>query len=220
MELRLTAGSPHSRAEQRDGGRAGRPGPRRAFLVAFAAGAIGAAIAVPLALDGSPAAKDRAAALKYGGIPSWIPKAKVPVTRIVHASPAHPWLAIEGDTVAVALPGGRGLVTAVGPEVPPGVVGHIPLVTHTLCTFIVTYAQVKGALPLKPRAFTIVDELGQLIQPHVTQLGGGRLAALAVGSRPLSVKVSAVLPVGSGTLRWAPLAGRPVVSWDFDVEVD
>jgi hypothetical protein len=32
--------------------------------------------------------------------------------------------------------------------------------------------------------------------------------------------VSDALPTGNGRLRWAPVGVKPVVSWDFDVEID
>ena len=32
--------------------------------------------------------------------------------------------------------------------------------------------------------------------------------------------LKAVLPTGGGQVRWAPQLGRPVSSWDFDVEID
>jgi predicted lipoprotein with Yx(FWY)xxD motif len=31
--------------------------------------------------------------------------------------------------------------------------------------------------------------------------------------------VYAVLPTGNGRLQWSP-AGKPIVSWDFEVEID
>ena len=35
----------------------------------------------------------------------------------------------------------------------------------------------------------------------------------------MSFELRAVLPTGDGALRWAP-AGKPVASWDFNVEID
>ena len=51
------------------------------------------------------------------------------------------------------------------------------------------------------------------------QAGGAVPAGLPAG-RTVTLTVKAVLPTGSGTLRWAPAGGQPVVSWDFDVEID
>jgi hypothetical protein len=36
----------------------------------------------------------------------------------------------------------------------------------------------------------------------------------------VSLNVRDVLPTGGGRLRWAPDDPRPLVSWDFDVEID
>jgi hypothetical protein len=36
----------------------------------------------------------------------------------------------------------------------------------------------------------------------------------------VSLTVSDVLPTGNCRLRWAPEGTTPIVSWDFDVEID
>ena len=154
---------------------------------------------------------------RYGEIPSWLPKAKVPVGRIVVASAAQPRLAIEGDTVSVRLARGHVLATAVGPAVPPLV---LPPPPTTRCTFTVTLAAASGVVPLSAHAFTIVDELGRLHHPVVTRQGGGPVPARITPGRTVTLTVRDVLPTGGGRLRWTPAGTRPVVSWDFDVEVD
>jgi hypothetical protein len=155
---------------------------------------------------------------RYGGLPAWLPKAKVPVDRLVHASPAHPWLAIEGDTVAVRLAAGRALVTAVGPRVPEE--GKFPVPATSPCTFLVTFAASSGAIPLRSGDFTILDELGHLHHPHITTQGGAPLPADVPTGSGITLRISGVLPTGNGQLRWAPAGAKPVVSWDFDVEID
>jgi len=106
-------------------------------------------------------------------------------------------------------------VTTVGPEVPEE--GQFPVPP---CTFEVTITRVSASVPVAAGDFTIVDELGQLHQPQVTTITGGPPPASATPGRTLALTVQDVLPTGSGTLRWAPGGGRPVVSWDFDVEID
>jgi hypothetical protein len=170
------------------------------------------ASAVP---DGPSAARSQA---KYGGLPSWLPKATVPVGRTVQASAAHPVLAIQGDTVAVELARGRVLATAVGPTVPED--GRFPVPATSPCTFVVTFAAASGVIPLSARAFTFIDEFGHVRHPQVTAMGGGPLPRQVVPGRPLSLKVYDVLPTGDGGLTWAPDGGRPIASWDFDVEID
>ena len=45
------------------------------------------------------------------------------------------------------------------------------------------------------------------------------LVLAGISVMALFLTVSAVLPTGNGALHWAP-AGRPLVSWDLDVEID
>ncbi len=181
---------------------------------------VGAVAAAAVSASGGSGARRPPAAARYGALPSWLPKARIPVNRIVHASERHPWLAIEGDTVYVTLARGSADVTTVGPQVPAADVATVPLKTRVPCTFDVTFARGDGTIPLRAAAFTIVDELGRLHHPKVTLLGGGTIPARIGAGGPITLSVSAVLPVGAGTLRWVPLQAKPVVSWDFDVEVD
>jgi hypothetical protein len=154
----------------------------------------------------------------YGQIPSWLPKAKVPVGRVVVASAAHPRLAIQGDTVSAELAQGRVLVTAVGPSVPEE--GQFPVPPTSPCTFLVTFTAPSGAVPLKPSAFTILDELGHLHHPKVTSPSGAAPTPSARPGRTVTLRIDAVLPTGNGQLRWSPGGRAPLVSWDFDVEID
>jgi hypothetical protein len=139
------------------------------------------------------------------------------VGRVVSATPAHPRLAVEGDTVRVVLPHAQALATVVGPAVPKE--GQFPVPATTPCTFTLTLAGMSGTIPLRAAAFTIRDEQGQLHHPKVT-LSGRPLSASAARGTTVTLMLTAVLPTGNGQLQWAPLGGRPVVSWDFDVEID
>ncbi len=136
----------------------------------------------------------------------------------VTARPSRTRLAMEGDTVAVRLPGGQAMVTAVGPAVPEE--GESPVPTTSPCRFTVTVAAVHGSIPLSSRAFSFLGEHGERNGARVTLRGGGRLPRRIVAGQPVTLTLSSVLPVGNGQLRWAPMGGRPVVSWDFDVELD
>ncbi|HEY1508952.1 MAG TPA: alkaline phosphatase family protein [Solirubrobacteraceae bacterium] len=152
-------------------------------------------------------------------LPSWLPSATVaPADPVVTATPSRSRLAIEGDTVAVRLPGGRAKVTAVGPAVPEQ--GQSPVPATSPCQFTVTLAAVHGSIPLSARDFSFLGEHGQRNGARVTLRGGGRLPRRIVAGRPVTLTLSAVLPTGNGQLRWAPLGSRPLVSWDFEVEID
>lgn len=154
----------------------------------------------------------------YGGLPSWLPKAKVSVGRLVDASAAHPWRAIEGDEVSVLVGNGRVLATTVGPDVPEN--GEFPVPATSPCTFTVTLKGVAGDVPLAPRAFTILDELGHLHRPQVTASDGGAVPTEIRVGRTVTLTVHDVLPTGGGRVRWSPGGTTPIVSWDFDVEID
>ena len=152
-------------------------------------------------------------------LPSWLPRAAVPATgRVLTATPRRPRLAIEGDTVAMHLPGGRAMVTAVGPAVPEE--GQQPIPATSPARFTLTIAAVHGSIPLSPRDFAFLGEHGERNGARVTLRGGGRLPRRVVAGRPVTLTLSAVLPTGNGQLRWTPMGRRPVVSWDFDVEID
>jgi hypothetical protein len=155
---------------------------------------------------------------KPGTLPSWLPKVNVPVGRVVEASAAHPWLAVQGDTVRVELTHGQVMVTTAGPRVPE--IGQVPVPSTTLCTFSVTFTAASGAVPMNPRAFTIKDEFGNYHYPHITVAGGGAVPADVLSGKTVTLSMSEVLPTGEGQLRWAPEGRRPIVSWDFDVEID
>ncbi len=186
--------------------------PRRAgWLILAGLAAVAVAASVYLALPRSQPAR-------YGGLPGWLPTPTVPVGRVVRASAAHPWLAIEGDSVRVRLARGQVLATAVGPQVPEE--GQFPVPATTPCTFTVTFVDASGVVPISQAAFTIVDEQGNLHRPSVTVAGGGALPAGLPPGQKVTLIVRDVLPTGAGDLRWSPGGGKPIVSWDFDVEID
>jgi hypothetical protein len=180
----------------------------------MAALAVGAAAAVSIGL----VASQSGGSADNGGLPSWLPKASVPVGRIVTATAAHPWLAIEGDSVLLKLAKGSSLVTVVGPSVPPP--STVPPPPTTPCSFTVTFTRSVGVIPISAAAFTITDQYGQVHQPVVREPDGSAPPALAPPGRTLTLTLSTVLPTGSGTVRWAPSGTRPMVGWDFNVEVD
>jgi hypothetical protein len=159
----------------------------------------------------------------YGQLPSWLPKSKIPVGRVVQASEAHPKLGIEGDTIIVHVGIAQLDVTTVGPQVPEE--GKFPVPATTPCAFVVTFAKASAVIDLRDTDFTVLDELGHLHYLRITVGGGLRRG----GSQPpssirpgqtVTLVMRAVLPTGSGTLRWSPHSPRPVASWDFDVEID
>jgi hypothetical protein len=163
--------------------------------------------------EGSPTSS-----AKYGGLPSWLPKPKVHVNRLLAATPVHPALSIQGETIAVDLPGGRVLATAAGPEVPEE--GRFPVPATSPCTFIVTFASASGTVPLNPAAFAFVDDFGHIHHPRMAAMDGGVPPRSLVPGKPVSLRLYDVLPTGDGSLEWAPGGGRALVAWDYTVEID
>lgn len=146
---------------------------------------------------------------RYGGIPAWLRAATPRAARLIAASPAHPALVVQGDTVAVAIGDRRMRATAVGPAVPNASAGIAAIRTSAPARFTI---RVSGAPAgaLSARAFTILDELGHLHHPRVTATRHGTRVTLTVRD---------ILPAGNGELLWAPGGGRALVSWDFDLEL-
>ena len=151
----------------------------------------------------------------------------------------YPWLAAEVDLVYTPDPhrehpassardprryrrshrrGGRVLATAVGPTVPHP--GRVPIPTTSPCTFTVRFTARSGVMPLGATAFTLVDEFGHVHHPRVTTLGGGPPPRQLFAGRPMSLTIRAVLPTGNGSLAVGPERPRPIVAWDFNIEVD
>jgi hypothetical protein len=193
-------------------------GPVFAVLVAFALG-------VTLG-HSSHASALPASSARYGGLPSWLPKPKVTVGRVVQASAAHPWLAaIEGDSVSVHLAHGRVMATVVGPAVPANApalaqAARSPNADITLCTFTATFAGASGRVPINANAFTIVDEQGQVSHLGVTTTRGGPAPGRVRQGQTVTLTMKSVLPEGEYILRWAPAGHKVLVGWEFNVELD
>lgn len=194
------------------------PRPGQVILAGLAVLAVAAAGLILLKATARPAPAARASAARYGGLPAWLPKPTVPVGRVVHASAAHPALGIEGDAIVVHVGSAEVKATAVGPQVPEE--GKFPVPTTSPCTFIVTFAAASAAIPLRAADFTVLDEDGRLHYLRITAMAGGPEPGRVLPGQTVSLAMSAVLPTGSGTLRWSLGSSRPVASWDFDVEID
>jgi hypothetical protein len=162
----------------------------------------------------------RGSSARYGGLPSWLPRPKIPVNRIEVASSAHQVLAIQGDAVSVDLRGGGVLANAVGPSVPEE--GHYPLPVDSPATFVVTFTHASGVVPINANAFTFIDELAHLHHPRtVSSMEGGSAPTRILPGQTVSLKVYGMLPTGDGALTWAPNGERrPIVSWNYELEVD
>ena len=186
---------------------------RRALALAALAVVASAAAA---GCGSSPSHAATRPALGFGTLPAFLPKATVPVDRIVTASADHPQLATQGVAVDVDLAAGRVRATVTGPAVPPFVAPPPPAVT---ATFTVTLARATGSVPVHLSDFSITDQLGRTFEPTLVQGEAPPPAAVPAGQK-VSFQLTAVMPTGEGRMHWAPGGGQPVVSWDFIVEND
>jgi hypothetical protein len=215
----LTADALRTASSARGGSRAFWPGSgrRRRIVVAGLAVLLIAVAAGVISLTRGSSAPQ----LKYGLIPDWLPKPTVPVGRIVQASAAHRWLAIEGDTVSVRLARGRVMATVVGPALPSNIpqAAQEDDVETSPGTFTVTLASASGVVPLGAHAFTIIEN-GHILRARVSGIGGRPLPARVTPGGPVTLTLKAVLPEGDGSVRWAPAGGAPIVAWEFHVELD
>jgi len=164
-----------------------------------------------------PGAVAAAGDLTYGSLPSWLPTPTVAVGRVLTASAAHPALGIEGDTVRVAVPGGRMDVTAVGPAVRAS--GRVPVPSSTRCTFTVTLTGASGVVAVGAGRWTVIDERGHVGVPRVLRAAGTRADTVTTG-QTVRYNLVADLPAGSGALAWTPRPGQVIATWDFTVEID
>jgi hypothetical protein len=99
-------------------------------------------------------------------------------------------------------------------------IGHFPLPRTSFCRFTITFADASGVIALNRAQFATIDEVGRLHTLRITRMGGGSVPAEVRPGQTVSLLAGAVLPTGEGRFMWAPVAGRPVVQWDFDVEID
>jgi hypothetical protein len=154
----------------------------------------------------------------YGRLPSWLPSAKPPSQKPLHASFSHPKLTLQGEGVEISFGGAHLLATAVGPAVPE--IGRTPVPATSPVTFVVTFSHVTAPVALHRSSFVLVDDQHQLHRPRMTALHGGAPPARLRPGPPVSIKLHSVLPTGDGGLEWRPTGGRAIAGWDFNVEID
>jgi hypothetical protein len=153
----------------------------------------------------------------YGGLPTFLPKASITPDSILTGTAARPALTTEGDAVRVRLPRASLLATVTGPQVPGE---GLPYQTDaTTCTWTVTLTSASAPVPIVIADFTSIDHLGRVYHPTVVPGSPAPPATLAPG-HTVTFELRAVMAVGEGLMRWAPVDQRIVASWDFEVEND
>jgi len=154
----------------------------------------------------------------YGTLPSWLPKAPIPVGRVVQASTEHPWVGIEGDTVVVHMNGHHVNAVLVGPAVPEE--GDFPIPKTTASTFTLTLSGATGSIPIVPSHFLIFDEEGHRYLPQITSLDRGPAPTVVRPGHPVTLRLFNYLPPGAGEVVWTADGKRPVVSFEYVTEID
>ena len=157
------------------------------------------------------------------GVAGFIPRNTIAVNRIVTATPSHPQLTIQGDSVLLDLPSGHALATMNGPLYNNKYVGtNDPTVP---AQFVLTLTRTHGTLPLAPDDFTILDQLGNNIVPKIRVKGGGALPKQLDTGQCLTLIMSTIIAAGDGSIVYNPTGiaksgHKPLVGWDFIVEDD
>jgi hypothetical protein len=166
----------------------------------------------------SPAAADASSPdASYGGLPSFLPTPVVMPDSVLTATPDHPALTTEGDSVSVRVAQASALATITGPEVPGA--GLPYQAEATTCTWTVTLSTTSGRLPIAVADFTSRDHLGKVYRPTLVPGQPPPPAELDPG-HTTTFELRAVMPTGEGLINWAPVHGPIVASWDFEVEND
>ncbi len=214
---------------ERDGRRAFRPGARAAFAAAVVT-AVALAGALVLILGSGGKSGYPAQDLKYGSLPSWLPKsARTPVStkpQFEVATLAKPVLEEEqGYTVHAELPTGSVDITAVGPEFPAYVTRYAqenlwPDGKLVPSTFYVTFADVKGTIPIAPRDFSVLTDTGDILRARLHARGAGTVPASVHSGQTLTIEVRSRAVEGQGSIRWAPRGPKVLVGWLYQLELD
>jgi hypothetical protein len=143
-------------------------------------------------------------------IPS-APASQVPVT----AAPGHAQLVAMGDPVHLELGSQQGQITATGPDLEttgPTAGGQPPQQSKGTVTVVLKVAD--DSRTLDPADLTATDELGKPIT--LTPDAG---PVTATPGHDATLHLTGTFAAGHATLSWNS-AGKPLATWDFEVELD
>lgn len=191
----------------------GRVGPHRCGLLPARHSAArllsGVLIAGAAACSSSTAVPGGAQAPRAGAYAIATPGPLVLATP--QASDGRYQLVAAGTPVAVTIGASTGLAVMSGPDlaVPAG-----PPATHAHGAITMTVTADRGSLPVAAADFLVLDQA----QNPVALTASTSVGAAQPGA-PAMLRLSADFHVGHATLTWQP-TGRPLVTWDFVVEID
>ncbi|MDH6126354.1 hypothetical protein [Kitasatospora sp. GP82] len=189
------------RGRARDGRGLGRRRPAAAAVL----------LAVLLA-GGTACSSTQNTASDLGRVPIPTPPAS-PI--VPTASPGHAQLVAMGDAVRLDLGPQQGQITATGPdlELPAPAPGKAPP-TQSRGTITVTLQVPAGSDVLSADALTATDELGRTVP-----LTADTASATATPGHSAVLRLAGTFAAGHSTLTWGK-AGKPLTTWDFEVELD
>jgi hypothetical protein len=136
----------------------------------------------------------------------------------LRASKAHPALTIEGDTVPADIAHASALVRVVGPRVPRA--RDAATGSTVPCTFTVTVTARMSVVAITSTQFTAVDDLGAVHHLRVVGATSRRNSWTVAAGRTQTLTMTADLPPGAGSVVWTPRGTSPMVTWDFDAELN
>jgi hypothetical protein len=161
-----------------------------------------------------------------GKLPAWLPKITNTATKLELATPAKPILEEEqGYTVHAELPQGSADVTAVGPEFPTYVTNDVqnnrwPAGQLVPSTFFVTFAAVRGTVPISAADFSVLTDTGQVVRAKLKMKGGKPVPRSIHTGQQLTIEVITRTIEGQGSIRWAPQSPHVLVGWLYQLELD
>lgn len=125
-------------------------------------------------------------------------------------------LVAAGDPVHVRLPGADLVAQVSGPDVtlPAPTPGQPVTARSAPGVLTVALTSTRGTLRVDPASFLGLDQT----QRPITLRPDARQVTVSPG-RPVTLHLSSQFDSGHTTLTWQPL-GRPLVTWDFVVEID
>ncbi|MDH6120367.1 hypothetical protein [Kitasatospora sp. GAS204B] len=131
------------------------------------------------------------------------------------AAPGHAQLVAMGDPVQLALDGWQGRITATGPDLVNAAPsqGAAPN-SSSPGTITVALSVPTGSQQLSADSLVATDELS-----HPIALTPDAAAATATPGHDAVLHFSGTFAAGHATLTWRQ-AGKPIATWDFEVELD
>jgi hypothetical protein len=141
------------------------------------------------------------------------PIANAPPTHMIEVRPGHFALLSMGETIEMVLPGGRVRLTGLGPSFPAHKVGTLPPASAMGSAEVDAVGE-AGTVTLGARQFVGTDEQGQPVALRVTPFS----VTLQSGQHA-TMRVAGTFTAGDGALSFV-VAGHPLVTWDFSVELD